>query len=120
MTEASAFTGTLVAANQKIIGATVTNPAGETLGTVDDLMIDPTDGRVFYAVMSFGGILGLGKQYYPVPWALLTSDPSKDGFLVDLDKARLENAPNYGLNFEWTRRYASEVDSHYGIPRPPP
>ena len=115
MTEA-AFTGTLVAATQKIIGATVKNPEGETLGTVDDLMVDPTDGRVFYAVMSFGGILGLGKQYYPVPWELVTT--AEDAFVVNLDKARLENAPNYGLEFGWTRRYASEVDTYYGIDRP--
>ena len=65
----SAFTGTLVAANKKLIGATVNNLAGAPLGTVDDLMIDAT-GRVFYAVLSFGGVVGVGKQYYPVPWEL--------------------------------------------------
>lgn len=119
MTEA-AFTGTLVAANRKIIGATVKNPDGETLGTVDDLMVDPTSGRVYYAVMSFGGILGLGKQYYPVPWELVASEPSQEAFVVNMDKARLESAPNYGLQFEWTRRYAAEVDTYYGIDRPPP
>ena len=116
MTEA-AFTGTLVAATKKIIGATVKNPEGETLGTVDDLMVDPTTGRAYFAVMSFGGILGLGKQYYPVPWELLTA--TEEAFVINMDKERLKNAPNYGLQFEWTRRYASEVDTYYGIDRPP-
>jgi hypothetical protein len=70
--------------------------------------------------LSFGGILGLSRRYYPVPWERLTYDPSKEGFVLNLDKTRLENAPNYGVPFEWTRRYASEVDSYYGIDRPPP
>ena len=115
-----AFTGSLIAADKMILGASVRNPAGEELGTVDDLMIDIADGRAIYAVMSFGGLLGLGTQYHPVPWELLTYDAPSEGFVVDLDKARLANAPNYGLDHEWTRRYASEVDSYYGINRPPP
>jgi PRC-barrel domain len=119
MTEASAFTGTLVAANKKLIGATVNNLAGAPLGTVDDLMIDST-GRVFYAVLSFGGVLGVGKQYYPVPWELLAYHSSKGEFAANLDKTRMENAPNFGLeDIWWTRRFASDVDGHYGINRPP-
>ena len=119
MTEASAFTGTLVAANKKLIGATVNDLAGAPLGTVDDLMIDST-GRVFYAVLSFGGVLGVGKQYYPVPWELLAYHSSKGEFAANLDKTRMENAPNFGLeDIKWTRRFASDVDGHYGINRPP-
>ena len=120
MTDAAAFTGTLMAADKSILGATVVNPAGETLGTVDDLMIDNASGRVIYAVMSFGGLLGLGAQYHPVPWELLTLDPTKEVLVVNLDKTRLETAPHYDNESDWTRRYASEVDQFYGINRPPP
>ena len=63
----------LIPVDQTILGATVNNPAGEKLGTVEDLMINSTDGHIIYAVMSFGGLLGLGKQYHPVPWELLRS-----------------------------------------------
>jgi len=71
-------------------------------------------------VMAFGGMLGLGKQFHPVPWELVTCDIPSETVIVDLDKARLEKAPNYGVDDEWTRRNASEVDSYYGITRPPP
>jgi sporulation protein YlmC with PRC-barrel domain len=121
MTDATAFAGTLIAADKSILGAGVTNPAGDKLGTVDDLMIDSASGRVIYAVMSFGGLLGLGAKYHPVPWELLKLDNANDGIVVvDLDKDRLKAAPNYDGEADWTRRYASEVDSFYGINRPPP
>ena len=120
MTNVAAFTGPLIAADETILGATVRNPAGETLGTVDDLMIDSATGRIVYAVMSFGGLLGLGAQYFPVPWDLVTQDAANDAFVVNLDKARLETAPRYETETEWTRRYASEIDSFYGVNRPPP
>jgi hypothetical protein len=119
-TEAFALSGTLTAADKKIIGATVYNSAGEALGTVDDLILDLPSGRVAYAVLSFGGLLGLGKQYHPVPWELLKYTPENEAFLIDLEKERLGDAPTHGLDFEWTRRYASEIDTHYGINRPPP
>jgi len=120
MTDAPAFTGPLIPADTAILGATVKNPAGETLGSVDDLMIDSATGRIIYVVMAFGGMLGLGKQFHPVPWELVTCDIPSETVIVDLDKARLEKAPNYGVDDEWTRRNASEVDSYYGINRPPP
>jgi len=115
-----AFIGNLTSADKKLIGVTVKNPAGETLGTVDDLMIDPPSGQVIYAVLSFGGLLGLGKQYHPVPWSLVTYDSAQDVVVVEMTMERLEGAPNYGLDFEWTRRFASDVDAFYGIQRPPP
>ena len=120
MTDAPPFAGPLIPVDQTILGATVNNPAGEKLGTVEDLMIDATDGRIIYAVMTFGGLLGLGKQYHPVPWELLRYDAPSKAVVVDLDRTRLENSPNYAVDDEWTRRNASEIDALYGINRPPP
>src|SRR6476469_3795507 len=120
MTNAPPFAGPLIPADQTLLGATVNNPAGEKLGTVEDLMIDATDGRIIYAVMTFGGLLGLGKQYHPVPWELLRYDAPSEAVVVDLDRARLENSPHHGVDDEWTRRNASEIDAFYGINRPPP
>jgi len=118
MTEA--ITGSLIGIDEEVLGATVANPTGDVLGTVDDLILDSATGRVVYALMSFGGLLGLGTQYFPIPWELFTHDTANSRFTVDLDKTRLETAPRHGTESEWTRRFASEIDSFYGIQRPLP
>ena len=109
--------GTLIAAN-KVKGANVYNPAGEKLGSVDDIMIDKVSGRAIYAVMSFGGFLGMGEMYHPLPWATLKYDALKGGYVVNLDKRQLEGAPYYDRNsdFEWTPDYGRKVDSYYKAP----
>ena len=61
-----------------------------------DVMIDKASGKVAYAVMSFGGFLGIGERYYPVPWSMLKYDTARGGYVVDLSKSRLEGAPSYG------------------------
>ena len=58
-------------------------------------MVDKITGQVAYAVMSFGGFLGLGDSYHPLPWKALTYDVKLGGYVVDLDKDRLEGAPSY-------------------------
>ena len=118
MTDATSITsGTLIAAD-KVKGANVYNLAGEKLGTVDDIMIDKVSGRAIYAVMSFGGFLGMGENYHPLPWATLKYDPQKGGYLVNLDKKLLEGAPNYDRNseFKWTPEYGRKVDTYYKAP----
>jgi uncharacterized protein YrrD len=118
MSEATSITtGTLIAAD-KVNGTTVYNPAGETLGSIDDIMIDKVSGRAIYAVMSFGGFLGIGEKFHPLPWATLKYDAQKGGYVVNLDKAVLEGAPSYdsGSAFTWTPDYGREVDSYYNVP----
>ena len=68
--------------------------------------------------MSFGGFLGMGESYHPLPWATLTYDTSQDGYVVDLDKQKLEGAPTYDNNdgFNWTPEYGRKVDSFYNVP----
>ena len=118
MVETTSITsGTLIAAD-KVKGADVYNLAGDKLGNVDDIMIDKVSGRAIYAVMSFGGFLGLGEKYHPLPWATLKYDAQKGGYVVNLDKKRLEGAPNYdrGSKFDWTPDYGRKVDTYYGAP----
>jgi PRC-barrel domain len=115
MTEATSNTaGNLIAAD-KVEGTNVYNLAGDKLGTVEDVMMDKISGRAIYAVMSFGGFLGMGEKHHPLPWGTLKYDTAKGGYLVNLDKKKLQDAPNYDLNadFKWTPEYGRKVDSYY-------
>jgi hypothetical protein len=118
MAEATSITsGTLIAAD-KVKGTNVYNRAGEKLGSVEDIMIDKVSGRAIYAVMSFGGFLGMGEKHHPLPWATLKYDTQKGGYVVNLDKKQLEGAPNYDRDseFKWTPEYGRKVDSYYNVP----
>jgi len=86
--------GRLIAAAQ-VEGTKIYNRAGESLGSVEDVIIDKMSGKVAYAVVSFGGFLGIGERHYPLPWEKLTYDTNMGGFFVDLDRSMLENAPSY-------------------------
>jgi hypothetical protein len=114
---ASITSGTLIAA-EKVNGTNVYNLAGDKLGSVDDIMIDKISGRAIYAVMSFGGFLGMGEKFHPLPWATLKYDAQMGGYVVNLDKKVLEDAPYYdsGSEFAWTSDYGRKVDSYYGTP----
>ena len=132
--------GTLIAA-EKVEGTDVYNLQGDKLGTVDDIMIDKVSGKAIYALMSFGGFLGIGEKYHPLPWSTLNVSPSivtsaagssyhplpwstlkyderKGGYIVNLDKRMLENAPTYdmGEDFRWTPDYGRQVDKYYNAP----
>ena len=118
MAEATSITaGTLIAAD-KVKRTNVYNLAGDKLGSIDDIMIDKVSGRVIYAVMSFGGLLGMGEKYHPLPWATLKYDARRAGYVVDLDKSQLAGSLQYDprSNFEWTSAYGREVDSYYKVP----
>jgi hypothetical protein len=118
MSEATSITTGNLIASEKVTGTAVYNQAGETLGSVDDIMIDKASGHAIYAVMAFGGFLGMGEKYHPLPWATLKYDPRKAGYVVNLDKKMLEGAPSYdrGSEFEWTPDYGRKVDSYYNVP----
>lgn len=94
--------------SRRVEGTPVYNEEGEKLGTVHSVMIEKVSGRVAYAVMAFGGFLGLGSHVHPVPWELLTYDVDRDGYVVDLSRERLENAP--AMHLDETDR---PVDSTY-------
>ena len=91
------------------------NVAGDKLGTVEDIMIDKISGRAIYAILSFGGFLGMGTKHHPLPWSTLKYDTIKGGYVINMDKKQLQDAPNYdgALDFEWTPDYGRKVDSFY-------
>jgi sporulation protein YlmC with PRC-barrel domain len=102
--------------SEKVDGTAVYNRDGDRLGTVHHLMIDKYTGHVEYAVMSFGGFLGIGESYNPLPWRSLTYDVRMGGYVVDVDRSRLERAPRYTASNlpDWTdRAYRSRVDEYW-------
>src|SRR4051794_35159043 len=106
-------TSDLIASN-KVEGTAVYNRQGERLGTVYNFMVNKVTGQVAYAVMSFGGFLGLGQSYHPLPWRLLTYNTKVGGYVVDLDKERLQDAPSYtGESPAWDRTYGKSIDAFY-------
>jgi len=111
-------TSSLIAAS-KVEGTEVYNRQSEHLGSIYDVMIDKRSGQVAYAIMSFGGFLGMGESYHPLPWGVLTYDTGMGGYVVDLDKSRLEGAPSFGANEQpnWQDRgYTRSIDDYYGVP----
>jgi hypothetical protein len=87
----------LIASN-KVEGTAVYNNAGERLGDVYNFMVGKRSGRVAYAVMSFGGFLGIGQRYHALPWNVLTYDTSRGGYVIDATKDRLLSAPSYQMS----------------------
>src|SRR5687767_12291123 len=94
MAKTSTITSDVIS-SERVEGTTVYNTAGEKLGSVDDLMIDKVSGQIRYAVLEFGGFLGMGTDRYPLPWNMLKYDTGKEGYVVPLDKDKLEKAPHY-------------------------
>jgi sporulation protein YlmC with PRC-barrel domain len=106
--------------SEKVDGTAVYNRNGDRLGTVDHLMIDKFTGQVEYAVMSFGGFLGMGESYNPVPWRSLTYDVNLGGYVIDTDRSRLESAPRYTTSDQpnWSdRAYTERVDDYWHVGR---
>lgn len=111
----------LIASN-KVEGTTVYNPDGEKLGSIYNFMVDKFTGRVEYAVLQFGGFLGMGSDYYPVPWALLDYDEDKGGYVVDVDQKTLESAPHFPMDNlpEFNATFGNRLYGAYDIPRDTP
>lgn len=112
-------TTSLIASN-KVEGTAVYSRQGDRLGSIYNFMVDKVSGNVQYAVLSFGGFLGVGQDYYPLPWSMLTYDTDQGGYVVDLDKSRLENAPRYSAENEplHDREYGRSVYDYYGMTFP--
>ena len=107
-------------ASDKVEGTAVYNRQGEKLGSVENFMVDKRSGKAEYAVLSFGGLFGLGHEHYPLPWDVLTYDTDKGGYVVDLDKAVLEKAPRYRADEQpgYDLDYGRSVYGYYGIAYP--
>lgn len=109
----------LIASN-RVEGTAVYNREGERLGTIENFMVDKRSGQVEYAVMSFGGFLGIGHDHYPLPWKMLTYDPAQGGYVVDLAKDKLEGAPRYDRESEpeYNTLYGRSIYDYYGLGYP--
>src|SRR5688500_2828340 len=94
-TESSMFRPPQVLSATNILGKKVVNPAGEQLGNIKELMIDIDDGQVAYAVLSFGGFLGLGDKLFAIPLEALTFNSKDQTAILDVDKEVLKNAPGF-------------------------
>jgi hypothetical protein len=100
-------------AGGKVAGTSVYDLHGENVGSIEDVMLDKGTGRVAYAVMSFGGFLGIGSKHYPLPWEMLKYDTQLEGYVVKLDRDRLEKAPTIEEGWHDRRR---AVDEYWATP----
>ncbi|SEH30828.1 PRC-barrel domain-containing protein [Magnetospirillum fulvum] len=118
MSETISISSATLISSKTIVGSDVFSPTDEKLGTIEDILVDKVSGRTIYAVLSFGGFLGMGERHHPLPWSTLAYDVVKNVYRVNLDKKHLEDAPSYDRNkeFSWTPEYGRTVDSYYKSP----
>jgi hypothetical protein len=109
-------TGRLIASN-KVEGTPVYGRRGERLGSIYNFMVDKRSGQVEYAVMAYGGFLGLGQRYFPLPWRILDYDTGEGGYRIDMSDRDLERAPSFSRHDEpsFSREYGRRVNDWYGL-----
>ena len=96
MTTASGHTEVIRA--KKVLGTTVKNTAGEKIGTVEDIVLDKLSNNIVYAVVGFGGFLGMNEKFHPVPWSALDYVESENSYVVPFTKEQLKAAPAYSID----------------------
>ena len=105
--------------SDKVEGTAVYGANDERIGSVQRVMIDKISGKVAYAVVSFGGFLGIGEDYYPMPWSRLKYDTSLGGYKVGVTGDQLKGAPKFGQyeTWDWSNRTNDErVYGYYNTP----
>jgi hypothetical protein len=117
MTDVEADETEFLIASDKVEGTAVYNPNGDKLGSIRNFMVDKETGQVEYAVLEFGGFLGMGTDFYPVPWPALEYDEEQSGYVIDIDKEFLESAPKFAANQRpsFTSSYSEQVNHAYGM-----
>lgn len=103
--------------SDKVEGTAVYDRDGTRIGTIHNFMVDKRSGKAEYAVMSFGGFLGMGQTYYPLPWQMLDYDTDLGGFRVEMDEEDLDHAPSFraGYEPEFDDQYGRQVHGYYGL-----
>lgn len=101
--------------SDKVEGTTVYGADEKKIGSVQRVMIDKMSGKVAYAVVSFGGFMGLGEDYYPVPWASLKYDTNLGGYVTGITETQVKSAPKYARNsdWDWSRENDRRVYQYY-------
>lgn len=107
----------IVPAKKTVIGSKVINQQNEDLGKIEDIVIDADAGRITYAVLSFGGFLGMGDKYFAIPWQALRFSLSDRHALLNVNKQVLENAPGFDKD-TWPNMadtgWGTQIYTHYG------
>src|SRR4029078_12627344 len=115
MAKATAHPDHRLISSEDVQGTLVYGPGDEEVGEIDHLLIEKVSGRVVYAVMSFGGFLGLAHSHYPVPWGALKYDPGLRGYHTDITESRLKDAPEFSDDAFGDRNWESRTYEHYGV-----
>jgi len=102
--------------SQQVEGTSVFDRQGEKVGKIDHLMINKRTGHVIYAVMSFGGFMGLGHNHYPLPWSTLSYDMDLEGYRTAVSEQQLRDAPEFTDDAWQDRNWESRIHDHYGVP----
>lgn len=104
-------------ASDKVEGTKVYGQDDKQIGSIERVIIEKRSGRVSYAVMSFGGFLGIGEDHYPIPWAKLRYDERLGGYRTDLTREQVESAPSYhDDDYVWSKENGRRVYDYYGVP----
>jgi PRC-barrel domain protein len=106
-------------ASDRIEGTAVRRPNGDRIGHIERLMIDKISGKVSYAILSFGGFLGIGANLVPLPWARMTFSRELDAYQLDISDEELQRAPSFvdKQDFDWGDRTQEEdVHRYFGVP----
>jgi PRC-barrel domain len=107
--------------SDKVEGTAVYGADGNKIGSIERVMIEKVGGKVSYAVLGFGGFLGIGDDHYPLPWQSLTYNTELGGYQVPLTNDQLTNAPHYSRDEDWDwedRTRARTINEYYGVPFP--
>jgi PRC-barrel domain len=105
--------------SDKVEGTAVYGADNEKIGSIERVMIDKMSGKVSYAVLAFGGFLGLGHDHYPLPWASLKYDTSLGGYRTAVTEGQLQDAPKYTSDSDWSWSDTTKtrgVNDYYGVP----
>ena len=119
MVQSATMTGKPLIESDRVEGTTVYDRQGNNVGSIKRLMIEKISGRVAYAVMSFGGFLGIGAEEHAIPWSKLTYDTRLDGYQTDISETQLQGAPAFSRsrNWDWTDRSRErELHDYYRAP----
>jgi PRC-barrel domain len=107
--------------SDKVQGTAVFGPDGQKIGSIERVMIGKISGKVSYAVLSFGGFLGIGDDFYPLPWPSLKYNVDLGGYQIMVTKDQLKKAPKYSRSADWNwddQQLAHTVSAYYGVPLP--
>lgn len=104
-------------ASDRVDGTVVYATNGDHLGTIRNFMVDKVSGNTEYAVLQFGGLLGIGANYYPIPWQQLKYDEDKGGYVVSVTREQIEGAPHFAEERPvFDRDYGQSVMDYYQPP----